>query len=62
MTEQSWRPVFRSPRATVTRVLQSAAFQDPVALRTLADAVLLSWVFGTVVNELEPFLADEPDS
>ncbi|MGI8701357.1 MAG: hypothetical protein ACR2JU_09155 [Nocardioidaceae bacterium] len=62
MTEPSWRPVLRSPRSTVTRVLQSAAFQDPVALRALADAVLLSWVFGTVVNELEPFLADEPDS
>lgn len=50
MTEPSWRPVYRAPRATVTRVLQSAAFldareraagtlDDPVALRSLADAV-----------------------
>lgn len=147
MSEQSWLPVFRSPRSTVTRVLRSHAFltsraragvlvDDPGALRALADKVetldhenaplsaisdqvaaavsllraradsldartepdpgagratrerlivsaldylvtpvdlipdfraggyiddvlLLTWVFGNAVNELEPFLADE---
>ncbi len=149
MSEQSWRPVFRHPRSTVTRVLRSPAFlasrerageivDDPAALRALADEVeildhtnaplsaisdrvaaavnllraladdidagtapvpgagraarerlvvsalhylvtpvdlipdfrvggyiddvlLLSWVFGSAVNELEPYLVDESD-
>ncbi len=50
MSEQSWTPLFRAPKATVTKVLGSAAFadsrerargiiDDPAALRTLADVV-----------------------
>ena len=50
MHEPSWKPLFRSPRATVTKVLQSPAFLesreraavivgDSAALRALADAV-----------------------
>src|SRR5687768_15476557 len=50
MTEQSWKPLFRSPRATITKVLRSPAFADSRhraatiitdadALRALADRV-----------------------
>jgi hypothetical protein len=50
MSEQSWKPLFRAPRSTVTKVLQSPAFHhsrkragdivdDPAALRELADVV-----------------------
>ncbi len=50
MNEQNWRPLFRTPKSTVTKVLQSPAFlesrgraltivDDPVALRDLADEV-----------------------
>ncbi|MBA2716483.1 MAG: DUF1232 domain-containing protein [Propionibacteriales bacterium] len=50
MTEQSWKPLFRSPKSTVTKVLRSPAFidsreraaaiiDDPAALRSLADVV-----------------------
>jgi hypothetical protein len=50
MTEPSWKPLFRSPKSTVTKVLGSPAFissreqagaiiDDAVALRTLAGAV-----------------------
>nr|MBA2443994.1 hypothetical protein [Nocardioidaceae bacterium] len=50
MTEQNWKPLFRTPKSTVTKVLRSPAFlssreragallDDPAALRTLADAV-----------------------
>lgn len=50
MTEQSWKPLFRSPRATITKVLRSPAFADSrhraaaiitdaAALRALADRV-----------------------
>ncbi len=50
MSEQSWRPLFRTPKATVTRALHSPAFAhsrerawvivtDPAALRELADVV-----------------------
>ena len=50
MPEQSWRPLFRTPRSTITKVLRSPAFVHsrvragaiigkPVALRELADTV-----------------------
>ena len=50
MTEPSWRPVFRSPQATITKVLHSHSFEtsreqarlileDASALRVLADRV-----------------------
>jgi Protein of unknown function (DUF1232) len=50
MSEQSWKPLFRAPKSTVTKVLQSPAFNhsrkragdiidDPAALRELADVV-----------------------
>lgn len=50
MTEQSWKPLFRTPKSTVTKVLQSPAFaasrersgaliEDPEALRDLAAQV-----------------------
>jgi hypothetical protein len=50
MTEQSWKPLFRAPKSTVTKVLQTPAFDhsrkhagviidDPAALRDLADVV-----------------------
>jgi hypothetical protein len=50
MTEQSWKPLFRAPKSTVTKVLQTPAFShsrklagviidDPSALRDLADVV-----------------------
>lgn len=50
MTEQSWRPLFRTPMSTVTKVLRSPAFlhareraaatiENPTALRALADEV-----------------------
>ena len=50
MTEQSWKPLFRSPRATITKVLRSPAFADSrhraaaiitdaEALRALAERV-----------------------
>jgi hypothetical protein len=50
VTEQSWKPLFRSPRATITKVLRSPAFADSrhraaaiitdaEALRALADRV-----------------------
>lgn len=50
MTEQDWKPLFRTPKSTVTRVLKSPAFNasreraaviidDPAALRRVADAV-----------------------
>jgi Protein of unknown function (DUF1232) len=50
MTEQSWKPLFRAPRSTVTKVLQTPAFSnsrkqagliidDPAALRELASVV-----------------------
>ena len=50
MPERSWRPLFRNPRSTITKVLRSPAFVhsreragaiigEPVALRDLADAV-----------------------
>lgn len=50
MSEQSWTPMFRTPKSTITKVLQSPAFvtsreqsgviiDDPVALRALAGAV-----------------------
>jgi hypothetical protein len=50
MTEQSWKPMFRTPRSTVTKVLRSNAFlhsrersavivDRPEDLRALADAV-----------------------
>lgn len=151
MSEPSWKPLFRTPASTVTKVLRSPAFlasraqageliENAVALRDLADVVetldyenapltaiedrvaaavrflrvtadrlettdrpppdagaadaarqrlvvaalhylitpvdlvpdfraggyiddvlLLSWVFGAAVNELEPYLDDEPE-
>jgi hypothetical protein len=50
MSEQTWKPLFRTPKSTVTKVLQSPAFihsrkqagvivDDAGALRDLADAV-----------------------
>jgi hypothetical protein len=50
VTEPSWRPLFRTPKATVTTVLRSPAFvasreqaaviiEDPAALRALGDSV-----------------------
>jgi Protein of unknown function (DUF1232) len=50
MTEQSWKPMFRTPTSTVTKVLRSPAFlharersadlvEDPAELRALADRV-----------------------
>lgn len=50
MSDPSWAPLFRTPRATVTKVFHSAAFadsrvrartviDDPMALRALAGAV-----------------------
>jgi len=50
MTEQNWKPLFRTPMSTVTRVLRSPAFrhareraavtiESPVELRALADRV-----------------------
>lgn len=50
MSEQSWKPHFRAPRSTVTKVLQSPAFihsrrqagviiDDAAALRELGDVV-----------------------
>lgn len=50
MTEQSWKPLFRTGKSTITRALQSPAFidsrrragaiiDDPVALRMLANSV-----------------------
>jgi hypothetical protein len=50
VTEQSWKPTFRAPDSTITRVLRSASFagsreraseimDDPTALRQLAQAV-----------------------
>ena len=50
MTEQNWKPHFRAPISTLTRVVRCAAFlhsrecsaaiaEDPVELRRLADAV-----------------------
>jgi uncharacterized membrane protein YkvA (DUF1232 family) len=49
VSQQSWKPLFRAPRGTVTKVLGSPAFlasreqayvlvEDPSALRALADA------------------------
>jgi uncharacterized membrane protein YkvA (DUF1232 family) len=50
MSEQSWKPLFRNPTSTVTKVLRSPAFlhsreragalvESPEELRTLADRV-----------------------
>jgi hypothetical protein len=50
MTEQDWKPLFRTPKSTVTKVLKSPAFvtareraaviiDDPAALRAMADDV-----------------------
>ena len=50
MSEQSWKPLFRAPEATITKVLNSPAFEnsrqqarvileDPTALRRLAERV-----------------------
>lgn len=50
MTEQSWKPLFRTPKSTVTKALNSPAFvtareraaviiDDPAALRAMADDV-----------------------
>lgn len=50
MTDPSWRPLLRTPKSTITRILQSPAFEmsreraaliidDATALRTLADQV-----------------------
>ena len=50
MTEQSWKPLFRTPRSTVTKILRSPAFvssreraasmiDDSAALLALANAV-----------------------
>ncbi|MDQ3095197.1 MAG: hypothetical protein M3Q82_04440, partial [Actinomycetota bacterium] len=50
MTEQSWKPLFRTGTSTITKALQSPAFtdsrqragaiiDDPVALRMLANSV-----------------------
>jgi uncharacterized membrane protein YkvA (DUF1232 family) len=50
MSEQSWRPLFRNPTSTVTKVLRSPAFlhsrerataliESPDELRSLADRV-----------------------
>jgi hypothetical protein len=50
MTEQSWKPLFRTPTSTITKVLRSPAFlharersadlvEDPAELRSLADRV-----------------------
>jgi hypothetical protein len=50
MTEQSWKPLFRTPKSTVTKILRSPAFagsreraasmlDDPAALLALANAV-----------------------
>lgn len=50
MSEQSWKPLFRTPTSTVTRVLRSPAFlhsrersieilENPLDLRALADMV-----------------------
>jgi hypothetical protein len=50
MTEQSWKPLFRTPASTVTKVLRSPAFlharersagtiESPSELRALADLV-----------------------
>lgn len=50
MTEPTWKPLFRTPTSTVTKVLRSPAFlhsrersvailDDPVDLRALADMV-----------------------
>jgi hypothetical protein len=50
MSEQSWKPLFRSPSSTVTKVLRSPAFlharersadlvESPAELRALADRV-----------------------
>ena len=50
MSEQSWRPLFRAPKSTITRILSSPAFirsrraavtisADAVLLRQLADGV-----------------------
>ena len=50
MSEQAWKPMFRAPDSTITRVLRSASFDssreraheimdDPQALRQLAQAV-----------------------
>ncbi len=50
MTDSTWKPLFRSPRATITKVLHSPSFADsreraavlvadPAALRALADTV-----------------------
>jgi uncharacterized membrane protein YkvA (DUF1232 family) len=52
VTEPTWRPLFRTPKATVTTVLRSPAFvasreqaaviiEDPSALRALGDSVAL---------------------
>jgi hypothetical protein len=52
VTEPSWRPLFRIPKATVTTVLRSPAFvasreqaaviiEDPSALRALGESVTL---------------------
>lgn len=48
MTQPSWRPLLRTPKSTITRILKSPAFEasrqqaalsidDATALRTLAD-------------------------
>ena len=50
MSEQSWKPMFRAPESTITKVLRSASFNssrervheimdDPTALRQLAQSV-----------------------
>jgi Protein of unknown function (DUF1232) len=50
MSEQSWKPLFRAPKSTVTKVLQSQAFissrrqagvifDDAAAVRELGDVV-----------------------
>jgi uncharacterized membrane protein YkvA (DUF1232 family) len=50
LSEPSWRPLFRTPEATISKVLHSAAFvhsreraleivNDPTALRQLAETV-----------------------
>jgi len=50
MSEQSWKPLFRTPKSTITKVLNSPAFEnsrqqariileDPAALRRLAERV-----------------------
>lgn len=50
MSEQSWKPLFRTPTSTLTRVLRSSAFlhsraraaailESPSELRSLADLV-----------------------